>query len=146
MHQCMANLRDPETKRRIDKPTDFVASDEVLLRDLRPLQCDGKTHAHLPLAGTHKGRKKTYLARTWPWELASIVAAGVSELIKRIQLKAYAMSAYPIQDRTREAAAQDAIRRETRSLESTSDSSETDSVSLSASVSTPGSTSTVEEI
>ena len=146
MNQCMTNLRDRETKRRISKLTDFLASDEVLLKDLRPLQCDGKRHAHLTLANKHIGRRKTYLARTWPWELASIVAAGVSELIKRIQLKTYVMAAYPIQDRTREAAARDAIRRETRTLESASDSTETEYISLSESVSTPGSTSTVEEL
>ena len=48
MHQCMTNLRGPETKLRIKKPTDFVASDEILLKDLRPLVCNGKdTYAHV---------------------------------------------------------------------------------------------------
>ena len=104
-------MRDPETKLRIKKPTDFVASDEILLKNLRPLWCDGKKHAHACLEGTHKGQNKTHLARTWSWELASIIAAGVSEVVKRLQLNMYVMSAYPSQDRTREAAAQAAIRR-----------------------------------
>ena len=37
VHQCMTNLRDPENKLRIKKPTDFVASDEALLKNLRPM-------------------------------------------------------------------------------------------------------------
>ena len=127
MHQCLTNLRDPENKLRIKKPTDFVASDEILLKNLRPLWCDGKTHKHSHLEGTYKGHNKTHLARTWSWELASIIAAGVSEVVKRLQLKTYVMSAYPVLDRAREAAAQAAIRREARPIESSSDSSQTES-------------------
>ena len=107
----MTNLRAPETKLRIKKPTDFVASYEILLKNLIFLWCDGKTHTHSRLEGIHEGQNKTHLARTWSWELASTIAAGVSEVVKRIQLKNYAMPAYPLQDRTREAAAQAAIRR-----------------------------------
>ena len=146
MHQCMTNLRDPETKLRIKKPTDFVASDEILIKNLRPLWCDGKKHAHSRLEGTYKGQNKTHLARTWSWELASIIAAGVSEVVKRLQLKIYVMSAYPSQDRTREAAAQAAIRREARSIDSSSDSSQTESSSKSGPSSDSDSMSTVEEL
>ena len=54
VHQCLTNMRDPETKLRIKKPTDFVASDEILLKNLRPLWCDGKKHKHARLEGTYK--------------------------------------------------------------------------------------------
>ena len=83
---------------------------------------------------------------TWSCELASIIAAGVSEVVKRLQLKIYVMSAYPSQDRTREAAAQAAIRRGARSIDSSSDSSQTESSSNSDSSSDSDSMSSVEEL
>ena len=45
VHQCMAGLRDPENKLRVKKPTTFVASYEILVKDLRPLWCTGN-HQH----------------------------------------------------------------------------------------------------
>merc|ERR1711876_157030 len=119
----MTNLRDPENKLRIKKPTDFVASDAILLKKLRPLWCDGKKHAHSRLEGTYKGQNKTHLARTWTWELASLIAAGIREVVKRLQLKTYVMSAYPVEDATRKAAAEAAIRRGARPIDNSSDSS-----------------------
>ena len=116
----MTNLRDPESKLRIKKPTDFVAS-------------DGKTHHHARLVGTYKGQNKTHLARTWTWELASLIAAGVSEVVKRLQLKAYVMSAYPVQDKAREAAAKAAMLKGSEPLDSSTESSETESESSSSS-------------
>ena len=61
VHQCMTGLRDPDTKFRVKKPTLFVASHEILLRNLQGLQCDGK-HQHGRLEGTYQGQNKL----TWP--------------------------------------------------------------------------------
>ena len=84
VHQCMAGLRDPENKLRVKKPTRFVASDEILVKNLRPLWCRGN-HPHSQLEGTYKGQNKTHMARIWPWELATRIAAGVSAVVRKVQ-------------------------------------------------------------
>ena len=54
--QCMVGLRDLETKLRVKKATDCVASDEILVKNLRGLRCNDK-HDHTMLAGTYKGKQ-----------------------------------------------------------------------------------------
>ena len=61
IHQCMVGLRDPETKLRVKKPTDFVASDEILVKNLRGLTCS-KNHQH----ATSKEPTKANTELTWP--------------------------------------------------------------------------------
>ena len=102
------------------------------------------TRIHVAMVPT--SRTKTHLARTWSWELASTIAAGVSEVVKRLQLKTYAMSAYPSRDMKREAVAQAAIRRESRAIDSSPDSSRTESSSSSDSSSNSDPVSSEEEL
>ena len=78
---CAAGLICPETKRRIQKASEIWASHEALIRDLRPLRCNGK-HQRGTLAGAYKGQPRTHLARHWTWEFASRVAAGVAAVIR----------------------------------------------------------------
>ena len=35
------------------------------------------------------------MARSWPWELASIIAAGVSEIVRQVQKRHFTALAYP---------------------------------------------------
>ena len=80
--QCSAGLVDQKTQRPIKKPTEFWASDEVLLHHLKSMKCRCTT-AHSVLEGTEGGIPRTHQARVWPWALASGIAAGVSALIRR---------------------------------------------------------------
>ena len=107
----MAGLRDPQNKLRVKKPTRFVASDEILVKNLRPLWCYGR-HQHSQLEGTYKGQNKTHIARIWPWELASRIASGVSAVVRKVQkekLHSAFITAYPV-ERPRTSAARNAAR------------------------------------
>ena len=123
----MAGLRDPQNKLRVKKPTLFVASYEILVKNLRPLWCRGN-HQHSTLEGTYKGQNKTHIARIWPWELASRIAAGVSAVVRKVQkekLHSAYITAYPV-ERPRTRAARDAAR-EASGTSSSSDEPNEDS-------------------
>ena len=113
--QCMDGLRDLETKLRVKKPIVLVASDEVLVKNLRGLVCN-KRHEHAHLEGTYKGQNKTHLARIWPWELATRIVAGVSAVAQKVQERMFHqafLAAYPTDgpvERPRTQAARQAAR------------------------------------
>eukprot|EP00975_Prorocentrum_lima_P070190 12930625-Prorocentrum_lima.AAC.1 len=58
---CAAGLKDQKTNMYLKKGTEIWASDERLLRDIRPLQCNGR-HKHVPIEG---GREHPARLRTW---------------------------------------------------------------------------------
>ncbi len=63
--QCMAGLIGPKSGLPVRKPTEFWASDELLVRHLRPLQCDG-SHKHAYFTASMlmclKNVRRTWLA------------------------------------------------------------------------------------
>ena len=80
--QCAAGLRDMQSGLLIRKRTEIWASDEMLIKDIRPLQCNGR-HQHAVLEGTFHGVNKTHLARVWPWEFAARIASGVAYAVRQ---------------------------------------------------------------
>eukprot|EP00975_Prorocentrum_lima_P061954 12882836-Prorocentrum_lima.AAC.1 len=60
----------------LKKPIDVLASDERLLRNIRPLHCDVR-HQHIPIKG---GR--AHPAIIWTWEFASRAVAGVAAVVR----------------------------------------------------------------
>eukprot|EP00975_Prorocentrum_lima_P068839 12922873-Prorocentrum_lima.AAC.1 len=69
---CAAGLRDGKTNKYLKKATETWASDERLMRDIRPLICNGR-HEQVPIEG---GR--SHPACLWTWEFASRIASGVA--------------------------------------------------------------------
>eukprot|EP00975_Prorocentrum_lima_P054827 11493860-Prorocentrum_lima.AAC.1 len=69
------------------KATEIWASDEGLIRDIRPLIFNGR-HEHVPIEG---GR--SHPARLWTWEFASRIASGVAAVIRNFHRQSRA--AYP---------------------------------------------------
>ena len=78
---CAVNLRDPETKLLIKKPSEIWTSSNHFVKSLSNLRCNGR-HKHAQLCGTYKGVNKTHLARTWTWDFASRIAAGVAAVVR----------------------------------------------------------------
>eukprot|EP00975_Prorocentrum_lima_P015762 3344114-Prorocentrum_lima.AAC.1 len=58
------------------KTTEIRAPDERLIRDIRPLICNGRQE-HTPIEG---GR--SHPARLWTWEFVSRIASGVAAVIR----------------------------------------------------------------
>ena len=54
VHQCMAGLIGPRSGLPIKKPTEFVASDEALIKHLHGLICNGR-HQHAQLDARERG-------------------------------------------------------------------------------------------
>ena len=79
----MTNLRDPESKFMIQKATDFVASSDTLITGMMLRQCT-ILRARVVLEGAHTGHRTTHIARTWTWEMAGIITAGVSEIVDQV--------------------------------------------------------------
>ena len=95
---CAVNLRDRETGLLIKKPSEIWTSSSHFVKSLENLRCNGR-HKHTQLKGTYKGTNKTHEARTWTWEFASRIAAGVSAIIrdyyKQKDTQAYAVRTVP---------------------------------------------------
>ena len=84
MDQCMAGLRGPRSGLLVKKPTEFVAPAEVLVKQLRALQCDGN-HEHLICGGSVRGvpaDEAKDMAR-WPQTLCRRLANGCGEQLNR---------------------------------------------------------------
>ena len=79
---CAAGLRDEDSKVLIRKSSEIWASPDLLIKYIKPLQCNGK-HTHADLSGTYQGQNKTHLARHWTWTFAATVAAGVAAVVRQ---------------------------------------------------------------
>ena len=82
VHQCMAGLKDFDTKLPIRKATELWASSPKLLEPLRHFVCDG-FHTHQHIEGVcSDGELRSHKCRIWPWQLATAIAAGSADLIR----------------------------------------------------------------
>ena len=95
--QCMAGLRGRITGLPIRKRSEFWASDDRLLRYLRPLTCDNK-HPHAVLGGWRATSNREIFterakdAEVWPYDLCLAIAKGVYLLLRGSTM------AYPTQE------------------------------------------------
>eukprot|EP00971_Amphidinium_carterae_P009267 182995-Amphidinium_carterae.1 len=79
IHQCQAGLVSPRDGLPVRKASKFVASDERLLKHLRPLVCVGarKCQEHARIEGGI-----SMSMQVWPWKLASRIADGIAEIMR----------------------------------------------------------------
>ena len=85
VHQCMAGLLGSKSGLPVMKPTQFLASDEMLVSHLHDLRCDGR-HRHTQLdnpAGAHGDKAKD--AARWPPQLCHRIARGCEDLLRRVK-------------------------------------------------------------
>ena len=83
VHQCMAGLKGQRSGLPIMKPTEFWASDPLLVAHLQGLRCDGShRHADLECPKGAPGDKARDAAR-WPQKLCHLIAKGCEDLLRR---------------------------------------------------------------
>ena len=89
VHQCMAGLRGPHSRLPINKPTEFWASDPILIARLDNLKCDGR-HQHSMLDAREAGAPadKTKDAARLPLPLCHGLAKGCEDLLRRDKARA----------------------------------------------------------
>lgn len=80
----MAGLVGPKSGLPVKKPTVFWASDEILVRPLRRLQCDG-LHGHAKLDGSnpHEPQDCAKDMARWPQALCRRIANGCGDVLHR---------------------------------------------------------------
>merc|ERR1712005_94964 len=87
VHQCMAGLKGRRSGIPVMKPTEFWASDPLLVQYLHGLRCDGRhQHAALDCPKGAPGDKVKDAAR-WPPRLCHLIAKGCEDLLRREKKK-----------------------------------------------------------
>ena len=86
--QCMAGRIGPKSGLQVKKPTQFWASDELLVKHLRPLVCDG-SHKHANLDGSDPSvpQDRAKNMAQWPQPLCRRLANGCGELLHREKMQ-----------------------------------------------------------